>query len=286
MAPLLKPRRVHASELVEITDTLCAAHAEPGWGAEEAVCGATVVLVRRGLFRIRGPRGSGAGDPASALLLNGLEPYQVRHPEPGGDHCTAIALREDPLEEVLTAIGPASAIPGRGPFPRPQAQVTTATMIRHHALLRKLGSPGNELAVDELALALLAALLRGPRPHWNPAAPEPRRARTARRWTDAVDEVRRALAADPSRNDSLATLARRVHTTPFHLTRLFRWRTGSSIHDYRTRLRLAAALRRLADADTSLTRVALDLGFSSHAHFTRRFRALTGMSPSQFRARS
>ena len=77
-----------------------------------------------------------------------------------------------------------------------------------------------------------------------------------------------------------------MHTTPFHLTRVFRWRTGSSIHDYRTRLRLAAAMRRLEDTDAPLTRLALDLGFSSHAHFTRRFRALTGMSPSQFRARS
>jgi AraC-like DNA-binding protein len=274
---------VHASELVRITDTLCAAHAEASWGAEEQVCSPQVVFVRRGLFRIRSPRGAATGDAATALLMNGGEPYQVRHPDPGGDHCTAMAFREDVLEEVLTAVGPGGAQSGAAPFARTQAPVAPSAMLRHHALLRRLGVPADPLAIDEHALALLATLLRAPDEH-APSPQPPRRGRTSHRWSEAADEVRRLLATDSAHDHSLAALARRVHTTPFHLTRVFRWRTGSSIHDYRTRLRLAAALRRLAARETSLTRLALDLGFSSHAHFTRRFRALTGMSPSQFRA--
>jgi AraC family transcriptional regulator len=34
---------------------------------------------------------------------------------------------------------------------------------------------------------------------------------------------------------------------------------------------------------TTLTRVALDLGFSSQSHFTRLFSDLTGMTPAKYR---
>jgi AraC-like DNA-binding protein len=55
------------------------------------------------------------------------------------------------------------------------------------------------------------------------------------------------------------------------------------------RLRLALALERLAgdatDATeaTTLSRLALDLGFASHSHFTFTFRRVLGASPSDFR---
>jgi AraC family transcriptional regulator len=49
-----------------------------------------------------------------------------------------------------------------------------------------------------------------------------------------------------------------------------------------TQLRLARALAELPHTD-DLTTLALDVGFSSHSHFSAAFRRAFGMTPSQFR---
>ena len=54
------------------------------------------------------------------------------------------------------------------------------------------------------------------------------------------------------------------------------------LHAYLTQLRLARALTELPHAD-DLTGLALELGFSSHSHFSARFRRAFGVSPSRFR---
>jgi AraC-like DNA-binding protein len=98
-----------------------------------------------------------------------------------------------------------------------------------------------------------------------------------------VEAVKLLLAERPGANLSLVEIARAVHCSPFHLARLFRAAVGSTIHQYQLRLRLALALERLSDHPASLTHLALDLGFSSHSHFTTAFQRLFGTSPSKFR---
>ena len=49
-----------------------------------------------------------------------------------------------------------------------------------------------------------------------------------------------------------------------------------------TRLRLRASLEHLADGADDLTTLALDLGFSSHSHFTAAFRQTYGRTPAEF----
>ena len=55
------------------------------------------------------------------------------------------------------------------------------------------------------------------------------------------------------------------------------------LHRYLTRLRLRAALERLAGGANDLTALALDLGFSSHSHFADAFRREFGRTPSAVR---
>ena len=69
----------------------------------------------------------------------------------------------------------------------------------------------------------------------------------------------------------------------FHLARVFKARTGFSLHAYRNQLRLRAALERLAEPGVDLIDIALDLGFSSHSHFTDTFRRSFGKTPSVVR---
>ncbi len=57
---------------------------------------------------------------------------------------------------------------------------------------------------------------------------------------------------------------------------------GLPLYRYQLRLRLARALDLLARYD-DLTALSLDLGFSSHSHFSSAFRAAYGRSPSEFK---
>jgi AraC family transcriptional regulator len=106
----------------------------------------------------------------------------------------------------------------------------------------------------------------------------------ADRTTDrAVERARELLAFDPSSSHSLHEVARAVAVSPFHLTRCFKRTNGIGMHGYRTRLRMGLALSRLGEGENDLTRLALDLGYSSHSHFTAAFGAYFGVSPSRAR---
>lgn len=65
----------------------------------------------------------------------------------------------------------------------------------------------------------------------------------------------------------------------------FRDAFGVSIHQYLIHRRVETAQRMLSESKMTVTQLAHDLGFSSHAHFTTVFRQRTGMTPSMFRQR-
>jgi AraC-like DNA-binding protein len=106
---------------------------------------------------------------------------------------------------------------------------------------------------------------------------------TDRHHHELVQATRAVLCRTYADRDSLSTIARQVHTSAFHLARIFRARTGLSIHAYRHQLRLRASLERLTEPRTDLTHLAIDLGYCSHAHFTDTFRGVFGIPPSVVR---
>ena len=78
---------------------------------------------------------------------------------------------------------------------------------------------------------------------------------------------------------TLEMLADELGVSPFRLCRAFRQATGGTLHQHLTDLRLAAALEKLPEYRERLTDLALDLGFSSHSHFSHAFRSHFGRSP-------
>jgi AraC-like DNA-binding protein len=83
---------------------------------------------------------------------------------------------------------------------------------------------------------------------------------------------------------SLTGIAAQLHVSPAYLTDLFRRHEGVSIARYQRRLRLSRALVELPHTQ-DIAALALDLGFSSHAHFSTAFRATYGETPSMYRRR-
>jgi AraC-like DNA-binding protein len=99
-----------------------------------------------------------------------------------------------------------------------------------------------------------------------------------------VDATREHLASSfADQGLTLAQLAHDVGAGAFHLARVFRRLTGLSLHEYRTQLRLRAALLALPESD-SLADLAVSVGFSSHSHLSDMFRRHFEVSPSQLRA--
>lgn len=108
-------------------------------------------------------------------------------------------------------------------------------------------------------------------------------ARSRRPASKLVREAK-AIIGDGRERLSLLEIAAQVGTSPAYLTHAFRQCEGMTIARYQRRLRLARALAELPHTE-DLTALALELGFSSHAHFSAAFRATYGETPSAFRAR-
>jgi AraC family transcriptional regulator of arabinose operon len=87
----------------------------------------------------------------------------------------------------------------------------------------------------------------------------------------------------PERPLDLDTLASIAGLSPSHYSALFRSLTGYPPKHYFTRLRMARAEELLATTSDSVKVISYRLGFEDPLYFSRVFRLLNRMSPSQFR---
>lgn len=281
---LLHANRLFSGALASVMDVVCH-HAASPCGEEEQASGHRVIFVRRGVFVMHfedGRRAQVVAEPVHAVLLNRGDPYRVSHPVNGGDECTSIDFAADTALDVVRAFDPAASDAPETPFALPRAPVAADGWLRLRGLRRALldGGSAGALAVEEEALVLLARLV-----HDGFAAHGPRRplqrAGTARQRHRLIEHTREVLASEPGRPHTLASIARQVHSSPFHLTRTFREMLGVPLHQYLLQLRLTVALDRMDQGERTLSALALDLGFSSHSHFTTAFRRHFGVTPSQ-----
>jgi AraC family transcriptional regulator len=77
-------------------------------------------------------------------------------------------------------------------------------------------------------------------------------------------------------------VAAEVGGSPVYLTQVFQQVEGVPLYRYQMNLRLARALHLIGQYD-DLSALGLDLGFSSHSHFSAAFQRIYGRTPSEFR---
>lgn len=82
---------------------------------------------------------------------------------------------------------------------------------------------------------------------------------------------------------SLESIAATVGLSPGHFARKFQHSVGMSLGRFTNSRRIGMSFGMLREGSLSLSRIALDLGFSSQSHFTRLFSGHTGIAPQQFR---
>ena len=84
-------------------------------------------------------------------------------------------------------------------------------------------------------------------------------------------------------NISLSELAEKMYVSPSTLSRFFKKQTGVYFADYVNQVRMKHALQGLLYSDDSITKIAVDSGFSNLSVFHRLFREEYGMSPNEYR---
>lgn len=94
-------------------------------------------------------------------------------------------------------------------------------------------------------------------------------------------EVAKALVADPADDRSLEAWGHRVGASVRTLTRAFAAEPGASFTQYRTQVRLRAALSLLADG-LPVGTVAHRVGYRSPSAFIAAFRRQTGVAPGSY----
>jgi transcriptional regulator GlxA family with amidase domain len=78
-------------------------------------------------------------------------------------------------------------------------------------------------------------------------------------------------------------IAYEVGLTPRSLARRFADETGMTWQAVLRRMRILAAIEKLADEDLPITAIAFQVGYSSLSAFNAAFRELTGRTPTQYR---
>ena len=126
-------------------------------------------------------------------------------------------------------------------------------------------------------MRILAEVTSGDAPAKDASVPRAHRA--------IADACRELVAKRLGERLSLGAIASAVGVSQFHLARLFRRDAGMTLHRYIHELRLRASLERVADGE-DLARVAVDLGYATHSHFTSHFRSAFGVTPSELRLRA
>jgi len=240
--------------------------------AEEWTAATELVFPYRGVYVRHVGNHQAVAEANQVLFFNAGEGYRVSHPVSGGDACLSLAISEPLLRELapLTFLGDHARLGFRPQRLRIDTRAQALVAVLRHSLRENIVGP---LEAESLALTLAQRAL-GPRTTHAAGASVGRQR--------LVDRVKLVLASDPARRWTLAEIAAEVRGSPVYLTQVFQQVEGLPLYRYQLRLRLARALDLLAQYD-DLTALSLDLGFSSHSHFSAAFRQVYGRSPSEFK---
>ena len=213
------------------------------------------------------------GSPLSVSLYNQHQRYSRGAIDPI-DASDWFVLSDQVLVSAIAEFDPAVEERRDRPFRVPVTAIDGETYMQQRRLFEAVAADDiDPLLVEERALQIFGRVLASVYgPSAEPLEPD-----------DVVEHAKEIIVRRCTSNVPLRELAALVGVSPFHLCRSFRASTGRTITTFRHELRLRIALERLSERTLDLTDLALDLGYSSHSHFTAAFRRRFGTTPALYR---
>lgn len=98
-----------------------------------------------------------------------------------------------------------------------------------------------------------------------------------------VKMVIRFIEMNGDRQLSLNEIAQSINVSPWHLCRLFKTGTGTSVNQYLLGRRMQKAKGLLETTCLRVKEIMNQVGIRDESHFARTFKKLYGVSPSQYR---
>lgn len=135
-------------------------------------------------------------------------------------------------------------------------------------------------SMESLLRLLLISLLRSEQPcrGGKPKA-LPATSRTEQR---IADQLIQTISAHSGQKLSLQQLADSAHISTAYLHRIFRTQLGMTPGVYLAKVRIEESKLLLREGTLSMGEIAKQLGFSSQQQFSRQFRAVSGMTPTEY----
>lgn len=201
------------------------------------------------------------------LLLIGRNVWHMQYADLPVNFLT-VSFRTD-------AASPCAALAGRR-FSLTEQQV---------ALLRQMLAENNAAeyahdSMESLLRLLLISLLRSEQTRRS----EKPKALPATSHTEQriVDHLIQTISARSGQKLSLQQLADSAHISTTYLHRIFRTQLGMTPGVHLAKVRIEESKLLLRDGALSMGEIAKQLGFSSQQQFSRQFRAVAGMTPSEY----
>jgi AraC-like DNA-binding protein len=282
---LITFRTLYDSPMIGVRDYICRDRSCTR-SAEEHSDINSILLMRHGAFSRHFGKKQFTADVNQATFFAKDSVYQVSHPVDHGDRGTTFTIAHSILTDIIRELNPTIDEHPDDLFPFASGPCSTEIFWRHRDYVRRLENAANDplepLWADVTGLQLVADVLEaafiqhGKKPQ--------RRSSTNADHLERAESAKTYLASKFTENVRLEDVAAAVNASPFNFARIFQQQTGLPIHRYLTLLRLRASLEKIADVDSGLTEIALELGFSSHSHFTDVFRREFGKTPSEIRS--
>ncbi len=98
-----------------------------------------------------------------------------------------------------------------------------------------------------------------------------------------IRKVEEAINRDYAGQIYLKDLAELAGMTPTAFSRFFKTRTGTTLSEYITNIRIGHAARKLVDTTMTIAEICYECGFNNISNFNRLFKKKKGCSPKTFR---
>lgn len=101
-------------------------------------------------------------------------------------------------------------------------------------------------------------------------------------WQDTFDAVADYLGRNLGRRLTLEQICRENLCGVSMLQKVFREKTGGGVMEYFGRMKISRAKQEIREGKKNFTQISGDLGYSSIHYFSRHFKKITGMTPSEY----